>query len=518
MGRLALGFVAASVVAIQAGNARADDAAGSEPMQTDAGPAPPTHETVLGPEIAGVTLERAGDGATRSETPRNVGWRDLATSVLEPAVYTLRFRTPAGSDAVEIPVCAGRVRVTANTAANRSNGPLAADAGPMILRFAEAGEHDVAIDVKVGAYEHRIACGGAPRVGLAPPAASTSVVRATDGLGFFSFSSPHAPQGGGKAVLFVPPRHDRNIPAALLVGLHPWNGDIWTYAAYTELLREAAARDVVLLMPSGLGNSLYTADAEDEVLRAIDALGAVLPIDPHRTSVWGASMGGAGATTIAFHHPDRFAGVTSFFGDSKYDIATYVRAILPNEAAAHAVNALDVADNARHLSTWLVHGEDDHVSPIAQSAILAQALEARHFDVRLDRVPHEGHSGALVAANLADVVARAAAAHAPAHPARVTYRSVRPGDLGAYGVRLVRTHRDGDAFVDVEYVAAGSEATRSGRPIGIHVHRATGVRSIHIDPGAFGETLSGAQTPVFFDEGGSGPADARVDVRVEPSP
>ena len=78
-----------------------------------------------------------------------------------------------------------------------------------------------------------------------------------------------------------------------------------TYDEAQELLREADARDVLLLMPSGLGNSLYTADAEDEVLRAIDALSSVVAVRPLDVSVWGASMGGAGATTIAFHHPDQ---------------------------------------------------------------------------------------------------------------------------------------------------------------------------------------------------------------------
>jgi pimeloyl-ACP methyl ester carboxylesterase len=430
-----------------------------------------------------------------------------------------------------------------NTAAERSSGGAGAGAGgnaggsaaadgPMVLRFAEQSEHEVSIDVKVGAYERRIACGAAPRVGFAPPEASTSVVRTLEGLGLFTFSSPHAAAGGGKAVLFVPPRHDRALQGPLLVGLHPWNGNIWTYAAYAELLHEAVQRDVPLLMPSGLGNSLYTADAEDEVLRAIDAIGAVVAVDPRRVSLWGASMGGAGATTIGLHHPDRFAGVTSFFGDSKYDTASYVRALLPNDAAAHAVNALDIADNARNVPVWLVHGEDDHVSPIAQSAMLAQALEARHFDVHFERVAHEGHSGALVASRLADVVERAANARALAHPLRVTYKSVRASDLGAYGVRIVRTHPQGDAYVDVEYVAAGSDAARPGRAAGIHVRRATNVRSILLDPDAFGADLAppaapsttsaqpGApaaatsappRDPVTFDD----PSAANVDVRVD---
>jgi enterochelin esterase-like enzyme len=499
--------VAAALLCVHAGfvgSARAED----EPARVDpdAGPPPPTHDTVLGPEIAGVTLERTPEKGASADAPRLVSWRDLSTLTLDPALYTLRFHTPAGSDAVEIPVCAGRSRVTATGAADRSSGPIAADAGPIVLRFAEAGEHEVSIEVKVGGYERRIACGAAPRVGLAPPAASTSIVRTTDGLGFFPFASPHAAKGGGKAVLFVPPHHDRSAPAPLLVGLHPWNGDIWTYPAYAELLREAAARDVVLLMPSGLGNSLYTADAEDEVLRAIDATAQVLAVDPRRVSIWGASMGGAGATTVAFHHPDRFAGVTSFFGDAKYDLATYVRAILPNEAAAHAVNALDVVDNARHLSTWLVHGEDDHVSPITQSAILAQALEAKRFDVRFDRVPHEGHSGAIVASRAAEMVDRAATARVPAHAARVTYRSVRPGDLEAYGVHLVRSHPQGDAFVDVEGVGPGGD-----RAPGIYVHHASGVRSVVLEAGVFGAEPLSTDTPIHLEDA------AGVDVRVGPA-
>jgi pimeloyl-ACP methyl ester carboxylesterase len=276
-------------------------------------------------------------------------------------------------------------------------------------------------------------------------------------------------------VVYVPPGHDLAVPSALLVGLHPWNGTMWTYAAYAQLLREARARDVVLLLPSGLGNSLYTAGAEDEVLRAIDALAEAVRIDPRRVSLWGASMGGAGATTVGFHNPDRFAGVTSFFGDSKYDMTTYVRAILSDDAGAHQVNALDVVDNARYLPVWLVHGEDDRTSPIRQSELLAQALRDRGFSVRFDRVPGIGHRGALAARFLAEVVDRAAAARVPEGMTRVEFRSVRPWDGGAYGVHLVRRAPAGDALVAVD-----------ARADGVHVTRAEGVRAVVLDPGALG--------------------------------
>jgi len=408
---------------------------------------------------------------------RPVAWGDLASSTFDAGRYEVRVPVTGapGASAVQVPVCAGRWRIALD-----GKEVAARDAGPVAVPIA-SGPHELRLAVTVSRYERRIACGDAVRAG----SATTTV----EGLGVLTFQSPHASRGGGRAVVYVPPGHDLHRPAPLLVGLHPWNGSIWTYAAYAELLDEARRRDVVLLMPSGLGNSLYAADAEDEVLRAIDAACEVVAVDRAAVSIWGASMGGAGATTIGLHHPDRFASVTSFFGDSKYDLSTYVRAILPDEAAAHRVNALDVVDNARNVPVWLVHGEDDLVSPIRQSEILASALADRGFHVRFDRVAGTGHAGALVAAFAARVVDVAAEARAPQVVGRVTYRSVRPVDVGSYGVRIARAGAHVDAFVDVERTADG-----------VHVRSHSGVASITLARGALG-TEPGRPPPIIADDG-----------------
>ncbi len=404
---------------------------------------------------------------------KSVRWEALGQARLEPGPYDVRIRFLVdGDDAVFLPACADRRSVSLD------GRKIAEGPAPLTSRLS-SGWHEATLAFVVGRYEHRVACGEPPRVGHA--------VRTLEGLGLLRFDSPEASRGGGQAVVYVPPGHDIRHPGPLLVGTHPWNGSIWTYAAYAELLREARTRDVLLLMPSGLGNSLYTEAAEEEVLRAMGALETVAAVDPQAISIWGASMGGAGATTIGFHHPDRFASVTSFFGDSRYDLSTYVRAVLHDEAGAHRVNALDVVDNARELPVWLVHGQDDRTSPIEQSRELAEALRQRGFQVRWDAIPGAGHEGALVARFLPELVALAARARVPDDIAHVTYRSVRPSDLGAYGVHLERSERSGDAFVELVR-----------EPGAVRILRADGVRSLALEPGAL-ETDPAHPPPLVVD-------------------
>ena len=413
------------------------------------------HDTVDGANLDVMDLVAPGpNGKTES-----IAFTELGNP---KPVGTYSLRLAVTGAAIRIPHCNGRGAVTVDGAV-RDKGSK----GPLVLLLGRETVHDVRIDVAVSPYEKRIACGERVRVGNA--------ARTGEGLALRKFASPHAGPAAGEAVVFVPRGHDTNIPGPMLIGVHPWNGGPWTYAAYRELLEEAQAKDVMLLMPSGLGNSLYVKDAEDEVMLAFEAARAAVAVDPQRVSIWGASMGGQGATTIGFHHPHRFAFVASYFGDAKFDLSTYVRNLLPTEEAAHRINPLDVIDNARHVPLWLIHGEDDKTSPIVQSAMLFEAMKKRHFQVDFDRVPGMGHEGPLVVKYLRRVVDRAAEAKAPLYPAHVTFRSVYPQATEAYGVRVVRIG-ERDAYVDIEK-----------RDDGIHVLPATeGVSQIVLRPGALG--------------------------------
>jgi len=318
------------------------------------------HDTVDGANIDVLDLVAPGPNG-KSES---IAFTELGKA---KPVGTYSLRVAVSGEEILVPHCNGRGAVTVDGAL-RDKGSK----GPLLLHLGGDAVHDVRIDIAVSPYEKRIACGERVRVGAA--------ARTSEGLTLLKFASAHTGPASGEAVVFVPRGHDPKKAGPLLVGVHPWNGGPWTYAAYRELLEEAQAKDLLLLMPSALGNSLYVADAEDEVMHAIDAARAEVAVDPQRLSLWGASMGGQGATTIGFHRPHRFAFVASFFGDAKFDRSTYVRNLLPTEEAAHRVNPLDVIDNARHLPVWLIHGEDDRTSPIVQSVMhLRCASEAAFF-------------------------------------------------------------------------------------------------------------------------------------------
>jgi len=74
---------------------------------------------------------------------RTVAWSDLAGTALEPGRYEVRVRTSGAAvdKALEIPVCAGRDRVTLDARAVR-----VPDAGPVVLTLTP-GAHDARIAV-----------------------------------------------------------------------------------------------------------------------------------------------------------------------------------------------------------------------------------------------------------------------------------------------------------------------------------------------------------------------------------
>ena len=185
-------------------------------------------EVAVHPEVHGAAIASA-DLRPRGGSWRPFAWDDLSKARLDPGDYEVRVRASGGDGAttsLELPTCAGRraVRVDGRAMRDSVDGP-----GPLVIPLGP-GDHEAVVQIEVSRYERRIACGEAPQVGIAS--------NTTEGLGTLTFESPHRRQGGGKAIVYVPPGHDVHRSGPLLVGLHPWNG--------TDLdvrrLRRAAAR------------------------------------------------------------------------------------------------------------------------------------------------------------------------------------------------------------------------------------------------------------------------------------
>lgn len=58
--------------------------------------------------------------------------------------------------------------------------------------------------------------------------------------------------------------------------------------------------------------TFYQGLGEVDVLKVVDELKRLLPIDSDRIFIMGHSMGGAGSYTVGLHHPDRFGGIMAF--------------------------------------------------------------------------------------------------------------------------------------------------------------------------------------------------------------
>jgi len=294
----------------------------------------------------------------------------------------------------------------------------------------------VAIETTASSYRRRPAWDGVARLGpVGQRTVGWLVVR-------------RAGRARRPMLVHVPEGLDPARPAPLLVALHPWGVGPWAYVG-TAVVPAAARAGFVVLAPDGLGNSLWVGEAETEALAAIDALAAATPIDPDRIFLFGASMGGAGATTIGLRHPDRFAGVASFFGDSQYEVGGYTSAILPDQATADAASCGRFVENARSLPVFLVHGRQDATTPVVQTTALAARLAGLGFVhesiVRDDR----GHEQRLVDEETPRLLTFLGAHRRTRAPARVSLRASDAAVRTAYWLSI-EPRREGWSFADVE--------------------------------------------------------------------
>lgn len=149
----------------------------------------------------------------------------------------------------------------------------------------------------------------------------------------------------------------------------------------------------VVIFPQSSRRSSWTARrTEAHALAVLDESLGALPVDPKRVYVVGNSMGGHGALLIASRHPERFAALVAVAGragrSSWFPTPPDAVEDLPRDDPYGALAA-----SLARVPAWLVHGEEDGITPADESRKLAAALSARGAEVRLTIYPGAGHAG-----------------------------------------------------------------------------------------------------------------------------
>lgn len=179
-------------------------------------------------------------------------------------------------------------------------------------------------------------------------------------------------------LLYVPARHDPEVPAPLIVMLHGAGADAHDVLPMLQDLADAL--EIVLLLPDSRGNtwdligSGYGADV-DFIDEALEVLFARMRIDPARIALAGFSDGASYALSL---------------GLSNGDLFTHILAFSPGFVV------VDEQVGRPHI--FVAHGSQDRVLPVdACSRSLVPRLEKAGYEVRYE----EFHGGHLVPEHIA---------------------------------------------------------------------------------------------------------------------
>jgi predicted esterase len=162
------------------------------------------------------------------------------------------------------------------------------------------------------------------------------------------------------SLLKLPKDWDPNKEYPLYIELHGlWDvaGDKIRFMAYPYSNSPSttfAFEDGYQLNPWGRGNLWYQGVSETDIWECIDALDALVKINPYRKYLCGHSMGGYGAWSIANKSPDVWAALGIHAGALWYDNASLV--------------TMNVASNLEYVPTYFVCGTQDGLLDINETA------------------------------------------------------------------------------------------------------------------------------------------------------
>ena len=231
--------------------------------------------------------------------------------------------------------------------------------------------------------------------------------------------------------LFFPA--DAAEPVPLVIALHGLDQNETTLFDATGLRAQCAKRGFAAVCPYGRGNTGYRLAGERDVLVAVAAVRAALPVDARRLYATGASLGGTGTWMLALRYPEWLAAASpvSAYGDlDQTDLYNRLGYQPPEREWFNAHNPVRLVRPGIATAFRIVHGErDPAVSPVHAHIMAAKLKEMGvAHEVVLD--PDAGDATRLLDAELGRTLdffarhARAADGVAERAPVRATSRTI----------------------------------------------------------------------------------------------
>ena len=251
--------------------------------------------------------------------------------------------------------------------------------------------------------------------------------------------------------LFLPSAYDGTRRLPMLVALHGTTGSENSFFDDTSygqgsFRREAEKRGVIVVCPSGRGDTEYRGIGELDVMEVLDHVTRDFRVDTDRVVCSGFSMGGTGTTDLVMRHPDRFAA-----------------GIAMSSSYAH----LELLENLRHVPMLYVQGRHDWPVYAREGPLpITERLRELGFVHELWMLPGVRHN--TMRTHTARMMDWALTHTRVRDPDRVTYATYLPHDGTAYWTEISEIERPGAvARIDARRLPGNRIAVRTVNARGI---------------------------------------------------